>query len=76
MMQVAQRLDPELAKNAVQFESDCDGCGATESSAACGGCSETEGSAAVAENEPVKAKFDAVTARVGQRRRVREINSH
>ena len=27
MMQVAQRLDPELAKNAVQFESDCDGCG-------------------------------------------------
>ena len=42
MMQVAQRLDPELAKNAVKFESDCDGCGATESSAACGGCSETE----------------------------------
>ena len=42
MMQVAQRLDPELAKNAVRFESDCDGCGATESSAACGGCSETE----------------------------------
>ena len=27
MMQVAQRLDPELAKNAVRFESDCDGCG-------------------------------------------------
>ena len=27
MMQVAQRLDPELAKNAVKFESDCDGCG-------------------------------------------------
>ena len=31
MMQVAQRLDPELAKNAVQFESDCDGCGETDS---------------------------------------------
>ena len=27
MMEVAQRLDPELAKNAVKFESDCDGCG-------------------------------------------------
>ena len=27
MMQVAQRLDPELAQNAVHFESDCDGCG-------------------------------------------------
>ena len=34
------------------------------------------GSAAVAENEPVMAKFDAVTARVGQRRRVRDLNSH
>ena len=31
MMQVAQRLDPELAQNAVQFESDCDGCGETDS---------------------------------------------
>ena len=31
MMQVAQRLDPALAKNAVQFESDCDGCGETDS---------------------------------------------
>ena len=27
MMQVAQRLDPALAQNAVRFESDCDGCG-------------------------------------------------
>ena len=31
MMQVAQRLDPELAQNAVKFESDCDGCGETDS---------------------------------------------
>ena len=29
MIQVAQRLDPELARNAVQYESDCDGCGET-----------------------------------------------
>lgn len=29
MLKVAEGLDPELAKNAVRFESDCDGCGET-----------------------------------------------